>query len=135
MKKRLIALMSLIALTSGALAAKPNIILILADDVSADMFSCYGQPGTANTPNIDQIAKAGVQFETCFAPTICGPSRALLMTGVYANNSGAYRNDMWLDGSKRDLFEKFPSWARLMKEDGYKTAVAGKWHVSSEPWE
>ena len=49
---------------------KPNIVLILADDVSADMFSCYGQKGSARTPNIDRIAKEGVQFKTCFAPAI-----------------------------------------------------------------
>ena len=66
-------------------AEKPNIVLILADDVSADMFSCYGQKGSARTPNIDRIAKEGVQFKTCFAPAICAPSRALFMTGVYAN--------------------------------------------------
>ena len=135
MKQTLLTCITLLAIASIVQAGKPNIVLILADDVSTDMFSCYGQPGTAQTPNIDRIAKAGVQFRTCFAPAICGPSRALLMTGVYANNSGAYRNDMWIDGSKRNLFEKHPSWARLMQEGGYRTAVAGKWHVSSEPWE
>ena len=54
---------------------KPNIVLILADDVSADMFSCYGQPGAARTPNIDRIAAEGVQFETCFAPAICAAGK------------------------------------------------------------
>ncbi|MEE3180234.1 MAG: sulfatase-like hydrolase/transferase, partial [Verrucomicrobiota bacterium] len=53
---------------------KPNIVLILADDVSADMFSCYGRPGSARTPNIDRIAREGVRFRTCYAPAICGPS-------------------------------------------------------------
>jgi arylsulfatase A-like enzyme len=70
---------------------RPNIVLILADDVNADMFSCYGQPGAAKTPNIDRIAGEGVQFRTCFAPAICGPSRALLMTGVYGNRTGAFQ--------------------------------------------
>ncbi|VGO16301.1 Arylsulfatase [Pontiella desulfatans] len=135
MKKTLLASILLSGFVTISMATQPNIVLILADDVSADMFSCYGQPGTAQTPNIDRIAKEGVQFKTAFAPAICGPSRALLMTGVYANHSGAYRNNIWLDGSKRNLFEKFPSWAKLMQGGGYKTAVAGKWHVSSEPWE
>jgi len=85
---------------SMAHASQPNIVLILADDVSADMFSCYGQPGTAKTPNIDRIADEGVQFRTCFAPAICGPSRALLMTGVYGNRTGAFRNDMWAFDSR-----------------------------------
>ncbi len=115
---------------------RPNIVLILADDVSADMFSCYGQPGTAKTPNIDRIADEGVQFRTCFAPSICGPSRALLMTGVYGNRTGAFRNDMWAFDSRGTLFTAQHSWAKLLREGGYKTAVAGKWHCSAkEPWE
>ena len=70
-------LLSLFSALSFIHADKPNIVLILADDVSADMFSCYGQKGSAKTPNIDRIAKEGDQFKTCFAPAICAPSRAL----------------------------------------------------------
>jgi arylsulfatase A len=115
---------------------RPNIVLILADDVSADMFSCYGQPGTAKTPNIDRIAGEGVQFRTCFAPAICGPSRALLMTGVYGNRTGAFRNDMWAFDSRGTLFTAQHSWAKLIRDSGYKTAIAGKWHCGAkEPWE
>ncbi|MCK4685395.1 MAG: sulfatase-like hydrolase/transferase, partial [Pirellulales bacterium] len=55
---------------SIAYSELPNIVLILADDVSADMFSCYGQAGSAHTPHIDQIATNGVCFRTCFAPAI-----------------------------------------------------------------
>jgi arylsulfatase A len=117
-------------------AARPNIVLILADDVSADMFSCYGQPGAAKTPNIDRIAREGVQFRTCFAPAICGPSRALLMTGVYANRSGAFRNDIWAFDSRGTLFTRQHSWAKLLRQGGYATAAAGKWHCSAkEAWE
>ena len=115
---------------------KPNIVLILADDVSTDMFSCYGQPGAARTPNIDRIAGEGVQFRTCFAPAICAPSRALLMTGVYGNRTGVFRNDMWAFGSRGTLFTRQHSWAKLMQKAGYKTAVAGKWHCGAkEPWQ
>ncbi|GAB6165929.1 sulfatase-like hydrolase/transferase [Thermostilla marina] len=128
------------ALGSDCLAndgnARPNIVLILADDVSADMFSCYGQPGTAKTPNIDRIAKEGVQFLTCFAPAICAPSRALLMTGVYGNRTGVFRNDMWAFDSRRTLFTAQHSWAKLLQQAGYKTAIAGKWHCGAkEPWD
>ena len=134
MTRSLICLLAAIALTAAA--KKPNIVLILADDVSADMFSCYGQPNAAKTPNIDRIAKEGVQFRTCFAPAICGPSRALLMTGVYANRTGAFRNDMWAFDSRGTLFTAQHSWAKLMSQGGYKTAVAGKWHCGAkEVWE
>jgi arylsulfatase A len=122
--------------TLHAAARKPNIVLILADDVGADMFSCYGQPHTAQTPNIDQIAREGVRFRTCFAPAICGPSRALLMTGVYANRSGVFRNDMWAFDSRGTLFTRQHSWGKLMQAGGYKAAIAGKWHCGAkEPWE
>lgn len=115
---------------------KPHIVFILADDVSADMFSCYGQAGSAKTPNIDRIANEGVCFRTCFAPAICGPSRALLMTGVYANRTGAFRNDMWAFESRATLFVQQHSWAKLLREGGYKTAIAGKWHCGAkDPWD
>jgi arylsulfatase A len=129
-------LLPMLALAFFAAAEKPNIVLILADDVSADMFSCYGQPNAAKTPNIDRIAREGVQFRTCFAPAICGPSRALLMTGVYANRTGAFRNDMWAFDSRGTLFARQHSWAKLMQQGGYKTAIAGKWHCGAkEVWE
>ena len=92
---RILCIVTLFYGGSHAYGKKPNIVLILVDDVSADMFSCYGQKGSAKTPNIDRIAKEGIQFKTCFAPAICAPSRALFMTGVYANRTGVFRNDMW----------------------------------------
>ena len=68
MKKLFGLLFFLFTAPSIACSEPPNIILILADDVSADMFSCYGQTGSAHTPHIDQIATNGVCFRTCFAP-------------------------------------------------------------------
>lgn len=115
---------------------RPNIVLVLADDVSADMFSCYGQPGAANTPNIDMIARKGTMFRTCFAPAICAPSRALLMTGVYSSRTGVYQNGIWANNSRRTLFVDQHSWAKLLSADGYKTTIAGKWHCGAkQPWE
>ena len=117
-------------------ADKPNVILILADDVGADMFSCYGQPQAAKTPNIDRLAEEGLQFQTCFAPAICGPSRAVLMTGIYANRTGVFRNDMWAFDSRGTLFTRQHSWAKLLQQAGYKTAIAGKWHCGAkEVWD
>ncbi len=136
MRQPILTLSLAILAATPAIADQPNIVLILADDVSADMFSCYGQPGTAKTPNIDRIADEGVQFRTCFAPAICGPSRALLMTGVYGNRTGAFRNDIWAFGSRGTLFTAQHSWAKRMRGGGYKTAIAGKWHCGAkDPWE
>lgn len=116
--------------------SRPNIVLILADDVSADMFSCYGETGAARTPNVDRIAKEGVLFRTCYAPAICAPSRALLMTGTYANRSGVYHNGIWMNDSRGELFVNQASWAVLLRRAGYATAIAGKWHCGAKmPWE
>lgn len=114
---------------------KPNIIFILADDISPGSFSCYGENGAVPTPHIDRIANTGVQFETCFAPASCGPSRALLMTGTYANTTGAFSNKIWAFESRKVLFQRHTSWAKLLGEAGYATAIAGKWHCNrSNPW-
>jgi len=135
--KKLLALLFLLFTNPSIACSEPaNIILILADDVSADMFSCYGQAGSAQTPNIDQIATNGVCFRTCFAPAICAPSRACLMTGVYGNRTGVFRNDMWAFDSRGTLFTAQPSWAKLIHNAGYATAIAGKWHCGAkEAWE
>jgi len=135
-----IAIFVIFVLTFSAIGSKaekrPNIILILADDVGADMFSCYGQPETAQTPNIDRIAEKGVMFRTCYAPAICGPSRALIMTGKYSTSTGVYHNGVWLNNSRQTLFTKQHSWSKLFKEAGYETAMAGKWHCGAKnPWD
>jgi len=111
---------------------KPNIVLIFSDDVSPDMYGCYGNKD-AKTPNIDRIAKEGVQFNTAWACAICLPSRAMMLTGRYAGRTGFYMNGMSLpqkDGSD-ELLKYHHSFAKLVKEAGYKTAIAGKWHISA----
>ena len=134
--KRIIISIFAVVFSVNISAQKPNVILIYADDISADMFSPYKQPEAASTPHIEKMAEEGIYFKTCFAPAICGPSRALMMTGVYANYTGAYRNDIWTNGVRRDIYSKFPSWARIMSENGYKTAIAGKWHAGAQmPYE
>ena len=136
MKKLFGLLFFLFTAPSIACSEPTNIILILADDVSADMFSCYGQTGSAHTPHIDQIATNGVCFRTCFAPAICAPSRACLMTGIYGNRTGVFRNDMWAFDSRGTLFTAQTSWAKMIHDAGYATAIAGKWHCGAkEAWE
>jgi arylsulfatase A len=114
---------------------RPNIVFILADDVSPEMFSCYNPHSLAKTPNIDSLAKEGTAFRTCFSAASCGPSRALLMTGVYGNRTGVFANDIWAFQAKSKLFTDQTSWARQLRDSGYATAIAGKWHCGREvPW-
>jgi len=102
----------------------------MADDVSPDMFGCYGC-AAATTPNLDRMAREGVAFQTAWASALCCPARAQIMTGRYASRTGFWSNGFAIpqaDGSK-DLFRHHHSFAKLMQRAGYVTAVAGKWHI------
>ena len=106
-------------------ARKPNIIFILADDIGLPGFGCTG--GIYKTPNIDALAAGGTRFEYCFAAPLCGPSRAMLMTGRYAFRTGVRDNGMGANATP----EKDGCVAQLMKQAGYATAIAGKWRQLS----
>jgi len=116
----------------AASAEQPNFVVIMADDVSPEMYGCYGSK-EAKTPNLDRLAQQGVMFNTAWACALCLPARAEIMTGCYATRTGVWSNGFAIpreDGSP-ELFKYFPSFARLLKEAGYATAIAGKWHLSS----
>ncbi len=125
MKALLAPLLALALACSAHAAGKPNIILILADDIGLPGFGCTG--GIYKTPNIDALAAGGTRFETCFAAPLCAPSRAMLMTGRYAFRTGVTDNGRGAEATP----EKDGCVAQLMKQAGYATAVAGKWRQLS----
>lgn len=109
-----------------ARSAKPNIVFILADDLGIDGVSCYGAD-KRKTPNIDQLAASGTRFQTCYAAPLCGPSRCLLMTGRYAFRTGGISNQSWSPrGPGAKSVDENPM-AKLLKQGGYATGMAGKW--------
>lgn len=111
-------------LTVGASARpvgdKPNIILVMADDVSWEAFSCYGAEDY-QTPNIDQLAANGIRFNHCYSTPICTPSRVKLMTGQY--NFRNYTHFGYLNPKEK-------TFGHLLQSAGYKTAIAGKWQLN-----
>jgi arylsulfatase A len=112
----------LLAGSCGQQTEKPNILLILADDVGREMFSSYG--GTSyHTPNIDDLASNSMQFEHVYAAPVCHPTRITLMTGRYPFRFG---NPAW--GSFPEHAEN-QTFAHEFKKAGYATAVAGKWQL------
>jgi arylsulfatase A-like enzyme len=112
----------------GADKQPPNILFIFADDHTVQALSAYGHPlRLVETPNMDRLAQQGMLFERCLVPnSICGPSRAAILTGKYSHLNGFYRNGNVFDGSQ----QTFP---KLLQQAGYQTAIIGKWHLASDP--
>jgi arylsulfatase A len=98
---------------------KPNIILIMADDLGMEAFGAYGNDDKI-TPNVDQLASGGMLFENCFSTPLCTPSRVQLMTGKY--NHRNYVGFGILDPKEK-------TFGHYMKDLGYKTCIAGKWQL------
>ena len=117
-----------IALGLGSLAAaevapqKPNIIFILADDLGIGGLSGYGADNF-KTPHIDKLADSGIRFEHCYSSPLCGPSRALLMTGRYAFRTGMTSNQT---GPRLTPANEIMM-PTVLKQAGYVTAQVGKW--------
>ena len=106
--------------------AVPNILFIFSDDHGAQAISAYGSR-VNQTPNIDRIAREGMLFENCFVSNaICGPSRAVILTGKHSHINGFTDNGGRFDG-EQDTFPK------RLKTVGYQTAMIGKWHLKSDP--
>ena len=109
----------------------PNIIYILADDMGYGDLGAYGQT-KIKTPNIDQLSKEGMRFTQHYAgATVCGPSRASLLTGLHGGHSPIRGNPVWTNsGNPVDLKPEDVTIAEMLKANGYKTAAIGKWGLS-----
>lgn len=105
---------------------KPNFIIIFTDDQGYNDLGCFGSPNI-KTPNIDQMAKEGMKFTSFYAQTVCGPSRAALMTGCYPMRNA--RNDEGVaPHPKLSLSEV--TIAEVLKPKGYTTGMIGKWDLA-----
>ena len=110
---------------------RPNIVVILADDLGFSDVGCYG--GEIATPNIDYLAANGIRFRKFYNTSRCCPTRASLLTGMYNHNAGIgeMTTDRHLPGYRGALSPNTVTLAEVLKEAGYHTAMSGKWHVSN----
>ncbi len=104
----------------AAIQGKPNVVLIMADDVGWEAFGCYGAEDY-ETPHIDALAAKGIRFEHCYSLPICTPSRVQIMTGQYSFRN--YTHFGYLNPNDK-------TFGHLMQQAGYKTAIAGKWQLN-----
>ncbi len=139
---RLLTALVALASTFAALAApRPNIVVVLVDDVGFSDLGCYG--GEIPTPNLDRLAAEGLRFTQFYNTARCSTTRAALITGLYPHQAGLG----WLDGKVEPqsrgfhgkLLPRCVTIAEVLREAGYFTAMTGKWHMGQQngtpPWE
>jgi len=112
--------------TASVKKSRPNIVFIMADDVSPEVLGCYGG-ATYKTPNIDKLAQTGTRFTHCYSSPVCAPTRVKLLTGRLKLLTGRYG------------FRNYKKWGHIpddeitfghvLKDAGYATAIAGKWQM------
>ena len=126
MLKRLLSLFLILPALLAGKAQRPNIVFMFTDDHSPLAISAYGSK-INKTPHMDRIAREGMRFDNCLVTnSICGPSRAVILTGKYSHLNGFLTNGNRFDGEQQNF-------AKILQKSGYQTAMIGKWHLKSQP--
>lgn len=137
---RLVALLALLivaffqapSVARGKEPSRPNIVLIMADDMGYSDIGCYG--GEIETPRLDRLAGNGLRFTQFYNTGRCCPTRASLMTGLYPHQAGVghMMGDRGLPGYRGDLGSNCRTIAEVLRTAGYATYMSGKWHVTKK---
>ena len=131
-----LTLIALLALTAIGFAApqKPNVLLIMVDDLGYYDLGCYGHP-KIKTPVLDSLARGGMRLTSFYAgATVCTPSRMALMTGSYPSRVGWVKGVMGFKMGFHDgMSPEAVTIAEVFKSEGYATAISGKWHIGDQP--
>src|SRR5437899_10080227 len=111
-------------------ADRPNIVVILADDMGYSDLGCYG--GEIATPNLDGLAANGLRFTQFYNTARCCPTRASLLTGLYPHQAGVghMMEDKGTDGYRGDLMLTCRTIPEVVRTAGYRSYAVGKWHVT-----
>lgn len=113
------------------MSRRPNIVLILNDDMGFSDIGCYG--GEIETPTLDRLAKRGLRFSQFYNTARCSPSRASLLTGLHPHQTGigVLTYDLGPEGYSGNLSEQCVTIPEALRGNGYRTYMSGKWHVAS----
>jgi len=130
MGRSLIGRLDAAAARSGGGGQRPNIVLIMSDDMGFSDIGCYG--GEIHTPNLDRLAAEGLRFTQFYNTARCCPTRASLMSGLYQHQAGVghMMGDRGYPGYRGDLSDRCVTIAEVLKGAGYGTYMAGKWHLT-----
>ena len=117
---------------SAIRADRPNIVIIMSDDMGYSDIGCYG--GEIDTPNLNSLADNGLRFTQFYNTGRCCPTRASLLTGLYPHQAGVgwMMTDSGYDGYRGDLNNQCRTIAEVLKPAGYRTYMSGKWHVTKQ---
>ena len=117
---------------------RPNVVLILNDDMGYSDIGCYG--GEVETPNLDRLAANGLRFSSFYNTARCSPSRASMLTGLHPHQTGVgiLTYDSGPEGYAGNLNHRCVTIPQVLKANGYRTYMSGKWHVGQNhgvtPW-
>src|ERR1700727_800315 len=114
---------------------RPNVVLILADDLGYSDLGCYG--GEIRTPTLGRLGRDGIRFTQFFNTARCSPSRASLLTGLHPHQTGigVLTDNDGPQGYPGSLNDRCATLAEMLGADAYATGLSGKWHMSSSVWE
>jgi arylsulfatase A-like enzyme len=131
-RRRFLALSASVAGLAGRQQGRPNVLLIVADDLGYSDLGCFG--GEIDTPNLNRLASRGVRFTQLYTTARCCPSRASILTGQYPHRVGVGHmvQDLGQPGYRGRLSENAATIAELLKPAGYRTFISGKWHVGTD---
>ena len=127
MKKLLAVFAAIICTAHMGKASTPNVVMIMADDLSSEYLSAYHGKGVP-TPNLERMAAEGIKFVNYVSPSICGPARAALVTSRSAKVTNVYHNKMYSPRISQDV-NRFFTMGNMFKTQGYATCFTGKWNI------